>query len=265
MRALLISLMLVVSVFAVQMLDPLVQDVRDGDTVYIGVMGPGQTLPVTFHNQVYSGGVHGIGGNYDIVTVDSVPSGWTFSNSQLYGNPLQITVTSSPSARQGKYEIPMTIRDEGDGERLGNVSIIAQIEISNDVMDMRVEPQERRVGLGQPAVFDVTIDNKGVAGDLFVVSAVGVPKWSFEKTVYVSGGGSKRILYEVAGFEEEEYSATILVQSANAPTVREESYIHVSTVPDVLSDYKAAMNGALLFPIFELPLYSIAGLLSNLW
>jgi hypothetical protein len=264
MRALLVSLMLVASVFAVQMLDPLVQEVRNGDTVYIGVMGPGQTLPVVFHNQVYSGGVHGIGGNYDLATIDSIPSGWAYGNSQLYGNPLQITVTSNPSAREGMYEIPITIRDEGDGERLGNVSIIARIEISNDVVDMRVEPQSRRVGLGQPAVFDVTIDNKGVAGDLFVISAVGVPKWSFEKTVYVPGGGSKRILYEVAGFEEEEYEATIQVQSANAPTVREEAYIHVDTVPDVLSDYRATQNGALLFPIFELPLYSIAGLLSNL-
>ncbi|HNT60984.1 MAG TPA: hypothetical protein PKJ97_03340 [Candidatus Bilamarchaeaceae archaeon] len=265
MRALLVSLLFVACVFSAQMLDPLVREVHNGDIIQVGTMGPGQTLPITFHNEVYSGGIHGIGGNYDLAAVGPVPPGWSSSNSQLYGRPLQVTVTSSPSAREGTYQVPIMILDEGDGEKLGNITFVAEVEISNDVMDMSVEPPERRVGLGQPAVFEVLIRNKGAAGDLFIVSAEGVPKWSFRKTVYVPGGGSKKILYEVVGFEEEQYHATILVQSANAPIVREEARITITAVPDVLSDYKATMSGALLFPIFELPIYSLAGLLSNFW
>lgn len=247
------------------MLDPLVCEVRNGETIHVGAMGPGQTLAITFHNEVYSGGIHGIGGNYDLAVVEQVPPGWSFSNSQLYGRPLQVTITSSPSAQEGTYPVSIMILDEGDGEKLGNITFVAEVEISNDVMDISVEPQERRVGLGQPAVFEVLIKNKGTAGDLFIVSAEGVPKWSFQKTVYVPGGGSKKILYEVAGFEEEQYHALVLVRSANAPTVQEEANITITTVPDTFSDYKATMNGALLFPIFELPIYSLAGLLSNFW
>lgn len=258
-------LLLAASVFSAQMLDPVVREVHNGDVVQVGTIGPGQTLPITFHNEVYSGGVHGIGGNYDLATAGPVPPGWSSSDSRLYGRPLQVTITSSPSAREGVYQIPVMILDEGDGEQLGNITFTAEVEISNDVMGMSAEPSERRVGLGQPAVFEVLIVNKGAAGDLFIVSAEGVPKWSFRKTVYVPGGGSKKIIYEVVGFEEEQYHATMIVQSANAPIVRKEAQITITAVPDVLSDYKATMNGALLFPIFELPIYSIAGLLSNLW
>jgi len=222
-------------------------------------------MPITIHNEVYSGGINNIGGNYDLAAVGLVPEGWSSRNSQLYGKPLQVTITSARDAPEGKYSIPIRILDEGDGERLGNISFIAEIEISNDVMDMEVSPKERKVGLGQPAVFEVTITNKGTAGDLFAVSAAGVPKWSFTKTVYVAGGSSKTILYEVAGFEEEEYAANIQVQSANAPVVREEAGIKVVSVPDVLSDYRATVNGALLFPVFEVPIYAIFGFLSNFW
>ena len=265
MRALLLSVLLMASVFSAQMLEPLTQGINNGDRIFLGKMGPGQTMPITIHNEIYSGGIHGIGGNYDLATVDYVPDGWTSRNSMLYGRPLQVTVTSARDAPEGKYSIPITVRDERDEEQLGNVSFIAEIEISNDVMDMGVSPSRRRVGLGQPAVFEVTISNKGAAGDLFVVSSVGVPKWSFTKTIYVGGGSTKTILYEVAGFEEEEYQAKILVQSANAPAVKEEADITVRAVPDVLSDYKATINGALLFPIFEAPVYALAGIISNLW
>lgn len=265
MRALLLSFLLVASVFSAQMLEPLTQPINDGDRISLGRMGPGQTMPITIHNEVYSGGMHGIGGNYDMATVDYAPEGWSYRNSMLYGRPLQVTITSARDAPEGMYSIPVTVRDERDEEQLGNVSFIAEIEISNDVMDMGVAPTYRRVGLGQPAVFEVTIANKGAAGDLFAVSSTGVPKWSFTKTIYVAGGSTKTILYEVAGFEEEEYQAKILVQSANAPAVREEAGITVRAVPDVLSDYKATINGALLFPIFEAPVYALAGIISNLW
>lgn len=265
MRALLLSVLLMASVFSAQMLEPLTQAINNGDRIFLGKMGPGQTMPITIHQEIYSGGMHGIGGTYDLATVDYVPDGWTFRNSMLYGRPLQVTITSARDAPEGKYSIPITVRDERDEEQLGNVSFIAEIEISNDVMDMGVTPTYRKVGLGQPAVFEVTINNKGTAGDLFMVSSVGVPKWSFTKTIYVAGGSRKTILYEVAGFEEEEYQAKILVQSANAPAIRKESDISVRAVPDVLSDYKATINGALIFPIFEAPVYALVGIISNLW
>lgn len=265
MRALLLSFLLVALAFPAQMLEPLTQPINNGDRIYLGKMGPGQTMPITIYNEVYTGGIHGIGGNYDLATVDYVPGGWSYRNSLLYGRPLQATVTSARDAPEGLYSIPITVRDERDEEQLGNVSFIAEIEISNDVMDMSVSPAYRRVGLGQPAVFEVTIANKGAAGDLFVVSSTGVPKWSFTKTIYIAGGSTKTVLYEVAGFEEEEYKASIIAQSANAPSVREEAEITVRAVPDVLSDYKATINGALIFPIFEIPVYALAGIISNLW
>jgi hypothetical protein len=265
MRLLALVLALVALSFSIEMVDPYLLTVKNGDTVELGVMGPGQTISVSFHRRVYEGGIHGIGGDYDIAYAKELPGGWKSKPSKLYGDPLQVTITAYENAAEGTYSVPVTIGDEGDGEKLGNITFTAIVDISNDVMGAEVSPSARRVGVGQPAAFEITIENRGNAGDTFRVSAEGVPKWSFSKTVYVPGMGKKSMLYEVAAYEEEHYSVDIIVESESSQLVRESLPVDVYVYPDVLSDYKAINNGALLFPIFEAPVYAFMGLLSNLW
>ena len=265
MRVLALALVLISLSFAIQMVDPHLMEVNEGDTVDLGIMGPGQTMEVSIHPKVYEGGVHGIGGNYDLAYVTSLPEGWKSTRSKLYGDPLQVTVTAEPLAKEGTYYINIAVEDEGNGELLGVVNFVAKVEISNDVMDAEVSPLEQRVGIAQPATFEITITNRGNAGDVFRVSAEGVPKWSFTKTIYVSGKGSKKLLYEVAAHEEEKYEPSIVVESASSSLVKKSMPVEIYVYPDVFSDYKAISNGALLFPIVEAPVYALMGLLSNLW
>jgi hypothetical protein len=121
------------------------------------------------------------------------------------------------------------------------------------------------VGIGQPARFEIVVNNKGNAGDTFRISSKGVHKWDFTKLVYIPPQSSKVISYEVAAFEEESYSSLITVESSSSGRVSASEPIILHVRPDLLSDYKAVNNGALFFPIIEAPVYALIGLLSNLW
>lgn len=265
MKAILALLAVMGILFSIQMIEPALTEISEGETIDIGTMGPGQTIELQIFPKVYEGGINGIGGNYDLAYATNLPSGWSTKQSKLYGNPLQVTITADPYTEEGSYTIPVIVEDEGDGEKLGKVKFYVRIQISEDVMDFSTSPKSRKAGIGQPAQFQITINNKGDAGDTFRVSATGVPKWEFTKMVYVPPKGSKTVIYEVAGFEEETYSSMITVQSSTAPRVGGSEPISLEVYPDLLSDYKAVNNGALLFPVIEAPVYALVGLLSNLW
>ncbi len=251
--------------FPLQMIEPQLTEISDGQAIDLGTMGPGQTVELQLHPKIYEGGIHGIGGNYDLAYAGSLPDGWSSQKSKLYGSPLQVKITAGAYADEGVYTIPIVVEDEGNGEQLGTVTFYVHIRISEDVMDFSVSPLKRTVGIGQPARFEILVNNKGSAGDTFKISSKGVQKWDFTKLVYIPPNSSKVISYEVAGFEEEAYSSLITVESSSSERVSASVPILLYVQPDLLSDYKAVNNGALFFPIIEAPIYALIGLLSNLW
>ena len=265
MKWLLCLALLLAPLFAIQMIEPELMEISEGDTIDMGTMGPGQTMEIQLHPKVYEGGIHGIGGNYDRAYASSLPAGWSSKPSKLYGNPLQVTITAGSYTEEGVYIIPISVEDEGNGEELGVVTFNLKVRISEDVMDFSVYPSSKEVGIGQPARFQITINNRGNAGDTFKASAEGVSKWEFTKLVYIPPRSSKTITYEVAGFEEESYTSIITVESSSSSRVSSYRTISLNVHPDLLSDYKAINNGALLFPVIEAPIYALVGLLSNLW
>ncbi|MBN2121624.1 hypothetical protein JW721_01010 [Candidatus Micrarchaeota archaeon] len=265
MKWILAFALLVGLVFPLQMIEPILTEISDGQTIELGTMGPGQTVELQLHPKVYEGGIHGIGGNYDLAYAGSLPQGWSSQKSKLYGSPLQVKITADPYADEGTYTLPILVEDEGNGEELGTITFYVHVEISTDVMDFSVSPSERTVGIGHPARFEILINNHGNAGDTFSISSEGVAKWDFTKLVYIPPQSSKVISYEVAAFEEEDYSSLITVESSSSSRVSASEPITIHVQPDTLSDYKAVNNGALLFPIIEAPVYALIGLLSNLW
>jgi hypothetical protein len=265
MRWLICLVLLTGSLFSLQMVEPVLTDISEGETIDMGTMGPGQTMEIQLHPKVYEGGIHGIGGNYDRAYVSDPPQGWTSTPSKLYGDPLQVKITADPYTEEGIYTIPITVEDEGNGEQLGTITFYLRVKISEDVMDISVYPKEKSAGIAQPARFQITINNRGNAGDTFKVNAEGVSKWEFTKLLYIPPKSSKTITYEVAGFEEETYSTLITVESSASSRVSAFQAITLYVYPDLLSDYKAVNNGAMLFPIIEAPIYAFMGLFSNLW
>jgi len=265
MRWLICLVFLMGSVFSIQMIEPVLTEISEGETIDLGTMGPGQTVEIQLHPKVYTGGIHGIGGNYDQAYATDLPSGWDTQPSKIYGSPLQVKITAGSYTEEGTYTIPIIVEDEGNGEELGTVTFYVRIKISEEVMDFTVTPTKVTTGVGQPARFEIRLNNNGNAGDTFKVSTEGVSKWEFTKLVYLPPRSSKTITYEVAGFEEETYTTEITVESSSSSRVSQTKTITLTVNPDLLSDYKSVNNGALLFPIIAAPVYALIGLISNLW
>lgn len=265
-RRMILALILAFSAaFSIDLVSPSRSGVDNGDIIDIGTIGPGQTVSILIDRKVTTGGIHGEGGFYDLAVAEDLPRGWTSKESKLYQDPLQVTITADPEAPEGLYTMRVKAIDEGDGEELGNVSFIARVRVTWDVMDFDVSPGYKSVGPGQPARFGLTITNKGSTGDAFQVSATGPKRWEFTKAVFVPAESSRTVYYEIVGEEEETYSADLKVVSLASDRIAEEKNVTLMIKSDLLGDYKATNNGVLIFPIFEAPLYALAGLISNLF
>lgn len=246
--------------FSIQIVSPLIKEISENDTVYIGKIGPGQTIAVEIYPKVFEGGKFGRGGNYDYAYAWALPPKWKSNPSKIYGNPLQVSITSPPDAEEGNYTIEIDVEDEGNGELLGVFEFFVVIEITHDNLALSIEPKKQTVGIDQPAVFMITIENKVDSGDIFIISSKGVPGWEFSKPVYVPPMSKKIITYEIVYGEEELFAGKIYAQSQSSPAIKEEVGFAVDVHSDFLSDCKAANHGTLLFSPFEGLIYSLAAL-----
>ncbi len=261
-----ITLALLLSLgFSINLVSPQISNAQNNDFIDVGKIGPGQTISLLIDPKVIEGGIHGIGGQYDQAVAFNLPKGWSTTDSKLYQNPLQVTITTDPNSPPGNYTIPIKIIDENDGEKLGNIILNVKVQITWDVMDFEVTPSSINTGPGQPARFALKITNKGSTSDVFQVSTSGPKRWQFTKPVFIPAQSSKTIYYEIVSNEEETYQSTIKVVSLASNNIADEENVTLSVHSDLFGDYKATNHGVVVFPIFEAPVYSFAGLLSNLF
>jgi hypothetical protein len=259
-----VSLLMLSLCFSITVLSPVDVGVGERDEIDLGTIGPGQTVSILIDPIVTTGGVNDIGGTYDMALAEGLPKGWKSTKAKLYQNPLQVTITADPEAESGNYTALIKVVDEYDGEELGNVTFNVKMEVTYDVMDFEVSPPHQVAGPGQPARFEITIMNKASTSDVYEVSAQGARRWEFTKPVFVPAKSSKSITYEIVGAEEEDYQATVKVRSLASSMICDEQNVTLSIQSNLFGDYKATNNGVIVFPIFELPVYALAGLISNL-
>ncbi|MEM4348001.1 MAG: hypothetical protein QXN37_00315 [Candidatus Anstonellaceae archaeon] len=258
--------LLVLPAFSVKVLYPVVTDISQQSQIEIGTVGPGQTFAVAVDPKVYTGGKYGLGGAYDLLVAAKLPEGWSSTPSKLYSNPLQAEVTVSKDAADGEYEVEFILWDEAGSEGLGeNVTFVAKVFVSHDIVDMKVEPPFLSVGAGQPARYSIKVLNKGIANDIFTISSSGVSNWAFQRSIYIPAGTSRTISYEVVGNEEASYSVRISTRSVSSDKISASSVVKLEVHTNLLSDWKAINRGVLLFPLTQASLYFVAGLLSLLF
>ncbi|MFA6214379.1 MAG: hypothetical protein WC717_03825 [Candidatus Micrarchaeia archaeon] len=250
--------------FAVGVLAPISAQVEHGSSITIGNVGPGQTFSIVVGPKVSTGGAYGTGGAYDQLSASYLPQGWESVPSKLYATPLQIDITVPKDAPDGDYEVGLKLWDEAGELGLGaDVEFSAKVTVTHDVMDMTVAPTSISTGAGQPAIYAITIANKGMANDVFVVGSTGVRTWEFRRSVYIPSQTTKTLNYELVGDEEADYDVTIWARSSSSDRIGAEVPVELRVNTDLLSDLKALNKGVLLFPSAEAPLYFIVGLLSN--
>ncbi|VVB57912.1 Uncharacterised protein [Candidatus Anstonella stagnisolia] len=269
--AVLAALMLLALPYAIeniQVISPLHKEIEPGGRIYLGKIGPGQTISISVESKVSTGGVHGIGGRFDTLAIEKLPQGWGAKDSKLYANPMQAEITAAEDAQNGEYKIDASLVDEGGAEKIGNadgkVPFIIVVDVERDIMGMEVSNTYLETGAGQPARYHITVYNKGAANDVFEVSSTGVRGWAFKKSMYVPAGSSKDIEYEVVGNDETTYAFVIKARSISSSIISAQQDVKLRVKSDLASDYRATTKGVLLFPLVESPVYFVAGLLSNL-
>ncbi|MEM2963017.1 MAG: hypothetical protein QXN01_00795 [Candidatus Anstonellales archaeon] len=251
-------------IFSVQMLEPYFRNLRHGDVINIGEMGPGQTIAISVKPEVSVGGKFGQGGVYDQLIITDAPPQWKFKNSKLTSSPLQAEFSAPPDAQEGEYDVKLRILDEENREELGFLDFTAKVVIKKDLLSMDITPTTKQTNAGQPAKFSITLTNKGNANDVFELRSEGFREWKFKKELFLPAKTSKTISYEVVGNEEGNYKVDIIAVSKSSHAVSDKKTVTVLIHTNLLSDYKAINNGVLIFPLFESPVYALAGLISNL-
>ncbi|MFH1470535.1 MAG: hypothetical protein ABIF01_02200 [Candidatus Micrarchaeota archaeon] len=261
-------LLLAVGVFALELTiyEPISTKVTDGQIIDLGVVGPGQTAYVVAESEIKEGGLQGKGGRLDKLVFMGGPAGWNTTDSPLYSVPMKAIIKVPSDAADGTYEFQMKAVDEGGKEQLGDVSFKARLVISKDILEMDVSPAEAKTGAGQPAGYYVTIRNTGVASDVFEVTSEGLPGWRYRQVVFVPKKSVKVVRYEVAADEEQEYRLKIRVGAPfSSELLKAEKEVGLTINTNLVSDLQATGHGLLLFPTIEQPVYSIMGLISNLF
>jgi len=251
--------------FALSVLAPVSSDLEGGKEITIGNVGPGQTFSIVVDPKVDTGGAYGTGGTYDQLSASSLPAGWDSAPSKLYANPLQADITVPKDAPDGEYVLSMKLWDEAGDKGLGpDLFFNVKVTITHDVMDMTVSPTSISTGAGQPARYTITIANKGMANDIFIVGSSGVRNWEFRRSIYIPSLTTKTLNYEVVGDDEADYNVTLWAHSSSSDKISADVPVTLRVNTDLFSDFKAVNRGVLLFPSAEAPLYFIVGLLSNL-
>lgn len=266
--ALVLLLALSSAVFATyaNALEPVKKTLYPGETMRVGKAGPGQTVYLVIGRATDGGNCQN---NYcpdgwDTVVATEIPAGWEVEPSPLQETPMKMKIKIAPDAEDGEYNLTLSIVDEGNYNKLGNMTVYAIVEVSRDVFDISVSPTRVETGVGQPAIYYIRIRNTGAASDPFEVKVKegDLPAWRFRKTALVNYGSERVIPYEVVLNEEGERVFTIEVTSLSSPQIRKEMRVVVDSRANIISDWKATTHGVFIFPMIEQPIYALVGLLS---
>ena len=243
-------------------IEPTVQTVYNDGSVMVGSAGPGQTVYLVAERYSDDAGTEAV---WDSIRGVTVPDGWEIEDSPYYENPMKLKIKIAPNAANGQYNLTLMAEDEGNYHGKGNMTFYAIVTVDQEVISINVRPTGVQTGVGQPATYYVTIENTGVASDVFQIRADGLPAWEYSKIVLVNYQSEKTIPYEVVANERlEDHAFTLEVTSMNSPMIHKETGVALDTRNNLISDWKATSHGAIIFPILEQPIYSILGLLGQL-
>jgi hypothetical protein len=251
-------------VSAISILKPINAAIADGASYDFGTMGPGQAMSVLMERTETAGGKYGTGGYYDFANASQLPAGWSVTPSKLYENPLQVVIISGENASVGRYEIPITMYDENNGEGLGNRTFMASIYIDDNVLGLGRVSGTSNAGENQPVRFTMKLQNRGNAGDIFVIEGV-----SFgQKTVrelYVPPTSETLVPFEFIYQGSGQQTVNFTAYSKNSPMRVRQALSYPVTIRNTLqADLSSIGYGVVIFPLFEHGSYALAHILSYL-
>ncbi len=257
----------------VRLLDPVQQTIEAGSNpvVYLGLVGPGQKVEVVMDNdtgELSQGGitVSKSNANWNILKVDdtTLPPGWRGQASGLYEAPLKAYVIVSPTAPDGDYQFSLqAINNYGDVPPL---KFAAKATISRQVLSLSITSDPVKVGLTQPAEYELQIYNSGNANDVFQLTAQGIPGQkpvSVQVFVPKESKVTQKVL--LAAAEPGAYDITFTATSLSSAQISQRASTTLFAGSNLLTDARASARGFLLFPSAETYVYSLWSIIGSLF
>jgi hypothetical protein len=269
-KLILLFLFLIVPLFAtvgigqVEIIEPTEVIVSYGETYNANYIGPGQTMSIMISTRVDKGGKYGQGGYWDYLKTEELPEGWTATESE-YGKYLKINIRAPSNAVEGKYIIPIKVRDDENLDEIGGeVTFDIHVEVKYDLIYLEVKPEKMIVATGSPARYYITLQNPSTASDIFVIETEGLVGWEYTKEIFVPSKGKIETYYEIVNMEDKEIPLKVRAYSLSSDKINDEKEIVLVTKSNPYYDILSTKNGLLLYPPFEYLIYGFFYLIASL-
>ncbi|MGC8651817.1 MAG: hypothetical protein ACP5UH_01020 [Candidatus Micrarchaeia archaeon] len=241
----------------VSVLEPYNATIYQNGSIFLGKVGPGEPFYITISSATTGSSGMLLNYGWNRLIAYGLPPGWVVVNSPLNLPQLSVKVTASPRAQNGTYRFYLRAINTGNYSKIGNLTFSALVNVTPNVFNLAVYPNNISVGPGQPAVIHIGINNTGVSDSPFTISVYGAPAWSYTETVIAPHSTSKLFAYNLYENESGIYKLRLLVNSSASSLVYKVVNISMLVKASIPSDYSAIGQGAIVFPNVYAPAYSV--------
>jgi len=153
-------LLMLPSIHALQMLEPIMMEVYENQAIEIGTVAPGEYFLISFYLEE--------GENYDFITTDSAGANFLFFENTKKTKESIFTVVKIKEDLTGNKQVRIILKNTETGE---STSAYLKMEISSNVISAFVLPYDKVCEFGKQKNIKVKIINKSITTKKITLSS----------------------------------------------------------------------------------------------
>ena len=246
---------------------PVQTTLSPGDTVDLGVVGPGQKLEIVASSKTYMTATTSKDGgqaHWDQLRAagETLPSGWTYENGEYYLDESKLFIYVSPDAKDGDYTFQFYAIDEYEGA--GKILVTAKVKVDKNVFSMGISPAKSTVAVGTPALFQVSLGNRASASDSIDLTLAGFPgAANYSKRIFLPHNSQITVPVEISSNEQGTYAVSFKAVSRSSPKINAAASGTMVSTASLFKDMQSAGYGLLLFPTSQQSVIGLLAFFSN--
>lgn len=238
---------------------------HNNQSVFLGKVGPGESFYVLASASTPNATGYVVNIGWDQLEAVNLPQGWISQPSPLYENPMNLKITVPQGASNGIYNLTLKAVNVENYSRLGNITVVAIVNVTPNVFTVSVEPTSIQSGVSQPTNMRITINNTGISDDPYSISLHGLPAWNVTDQVVSLHLSKTSYVYPVYVNEPGTYKFNISVSSVTSRSLHVSYPVSLTAQDSLLNDYRSVGQGVLLSPVIFDPSYELMLFLSYIY
>ncbi|MBN1159862.1 MAG: hypothetical protein JXA43_01330 [Candidatus Diapherotrites archaeon] len=239
---------------------PIDETVPNGATVFLGNVSPGQSFEIRVTPDITFGERQITVDKWDFVEIlPSLPSDWETENSEISTSVLVAKVTVPKNAAAGQYYVKVRATDTG-----GDV-IPSDATLTFTVLPGLTKPSLaaplKTISQDDVAEFQVTILNTSIASDIVRIETDLPASWYTATSIPIKPSQNVTASLFVRPLGSGTKDFKIFVKSMNSGETVSSFNARIISNTTLSGALNSAKEGPMLYPAFELPIYSLVNLL----